>query len=73
MANQQERLLDYLKQHGYIFPLAAYMKLGIYRVADPVNKLREKGYRIRTDMTPVTNRFGEVTKVAKYVLVEKAK
>ena len=71
--SQPERLLGYLRKHHYIFPLVAIMKLGIYRVADPVAKLRQAGHDIRTDMTPVTNRYGEVTKVAKYVLVREAR
>jgi hypothetical protein len=70
---QPDRLLTYLRMHRYIFPLAAAMKLGIYRVADPVHKLRCKGYRIRTDMTAVTNRYGEVTLVAKYVYLGEPK
>lgn len=71
--SQTDRLMEYLREHRYIFPLAASVKLGIYRVADPVAKLRQAGHQIRTDMTPVTNRYGEVTKVAKYVLVKEAK
>ena len=63
----EDRLLDYLRKHRYIFPLAAIQKLGNTRLADTVHKLRRHGHNIRTDLTPVTNRYGVTTKVAKYV------
>ena len=69
----EDRLLDYLRKHRYIFPLAAIQKLGNTRLADTVHKLRRHGYNIRTDMVPLTNRWGDTCRVAKYVYLESPK
>jgi len=66
--NQQERLTKYLEKHGKIDPLKAWTKLGIYRLADSVFKLRKKGYKITTNDKKVKNKFKEICIVAEYKL-----
>jgi hypothetical protein len=67
MGNQQQRLLQYLKQQVTITPMQAWTMLGIYRLADTVYKLRGKGFVIDTDRIDVTNQFGEDCNVARYI------
>lgn len=67
MGNQEIRLLAYLKQHMTIQPMEAWAKLGIYRLAAVIHRLREAGFEIETDRINVTNRFGEDCNVARYI------
>ena len=66
MQSQNNRLLDYLKQHGSIDPLRAYEALGIYRLAARVNELRKMGEDIKTTRIKVHNRWNEEIWVALY-------
>ena len=65
---QQERLLELLRK-GPVTPLKAWVEAGIYRVADPVEKLRNKGYRIDTEMIDFTTSRGHEVRFAKYSLI----
>ena len=65
---QNERLLEYLKQHREIDPMTAWEKLGIYRLGARVFDLRKAGHDISSDRKAVENRFGEECKVALYRL-----
>jgi hypothetical protein len=67
---QTERLLDYLQKNKSIDPLAAWSKLGIYRLSDAILRLRKSGHKIRTDFIEVSNMYNEMCRVAKYVLEE---
>ena len=66
MQSQNDRLLDYLKQHGSIDPLRAFEILGIYRLAARVNELRKLGENIKTTRIKVHNRWSEEIYVALY-------
>mgnify|MGYP006296565215 CR=1 FL=1 len=66
MQSQNNRLLDYLKQHGSIDPLRAWEILGIYRLAARVNELRKLGEDIKTTRIKVHNRWSEEICVALY-------
>lgn len=71
-ATQAARLLDHLAAGKTINPLEAWLKLGIYRLADTVFQLRERGYPVRTRIKPMQNRFGEPCRVAEYHLPREA-
>ena len=62
--SQTTDLLAYFKEHKTILPHEAQTKLGIYRVADTVHKLR-RTHLIETDMVEVRTRRGK-TRVAQY-------
>lgn len=64
---QQERLLEYLKRYGSINPIEALRDLGIYRLSAQIFVLRKLGYKIKTDIVDVHNRFSEVCHVANYI------
>jgi hypothetical protein len=66
--NQEERLLILLRQ-GPVSPLQAWIEMGIYRAADPVERLRKRGYSIDTKMKPFTTNRGYKVKFAEYWLI----
>jgi hypothetical protein len=70
--NQQERLLELLRD-GPVTPLQAWIESGIYRPADPVEKLRKKGYVIDTHMRKFTTHRGYEVEFAEYRLVAEPK
>lgn len=63
---QTDRVLDYLKQFGSITALEALRDLGIMHLSSRITELRQKGYPVERDMIEVKNRFGEITRVARY-------
>lgn len=65
---QDQRLLDYLKDHKHIDPLQAWQELGIYRLSACIHRLRGQGHNIISNRKTVNNRFGEKCRVAKYEL-----
>jgi hypothetical protein len=69
--DQQGRLLLYFKRYRHINPISSWSRLGIYRLADVVHKLRKKGYRIDTVDTAAKNCFGEPVEFATYVYFPK--
>ena len=70
MKSQNERLLEYLKDHGKITQFEAISELGILRLASRANDLKKSGVKIFSSMVKVTNRYGEICRVAEYRLVE---
>ena len=72
MKSQNERILKYLQTHKRgITQLQALEKLGVLRLSGRIYDLRDQGYEIATNIIEVPNRFGEISKVAEYRLVEK--
>ncbi len=65
---QQGRLLTYLREHKTIQPLVAWERLGIYRLAAVIHRLRKDGHDIVTEEIDVKNTFGERVRVARYRL-----
>ena len=65
---QNGRVLDYLRRNGSITALDAMNDLGVMRLASRVCELKEQGAQIETVMVEGVNRFGEVTKFARYYL-----
>jgi Helix-turn-helix domain len=66
--SQPERVLWWLRR-GPVRPLQMWVEEGIYRVADPVEKLRKKGYVIGTSMVAYTNSKGRRMEFAEYRLI----
>ena len=67
--NQQEALLELLRK-GPVTPLKAWCEAGIYRAADPVEKLRNRGFKIDTYIKPFTTARGVEVKFAEYHLIK---
>ncbi len=67
---QEERVLDYMKQFGYITSLDAFSDLGITRLSAKIFNLKKQGYEIIDEQMKAKNRFGETTYFKKYMLAE---
>ena len=64
---QIDRLLQYLREYGYITPLRALNELGIMRLSARIKELRQLGHHITTEFIEVRTRDGK-TRVAQYTL-----
>lgn len=70
--SQNDRILKYMKTHKKgITQLKALEKFGCLRLSGRIHDLRSMGYPIMTNIIEVPNRYGEVSRVAEYRLVEK--
>jgi hypothetical protein len=65
---QNERIIEYLNQHGRITQLEALQELGIMRLASRISDLKRLGYPIESEMLTVRNRFEEECHIKAYFL-----
>lgn len=65
---QNERIIEYLNQHGRITQLEALQELGIMRLASRISDLKRLGYPIDSKMETVKNRFKEDVHIKVYFL-----
>ena len=70
MNTQEQQILKLLRKR----PITTMdgMELGIMRTASRIHDLKKRGHQIISKRKTVTNRYGEKTKVAQYVLVNDA-
>lgn len=68
--SQCERIVEYMRKHGAITQMQAYLDIGCWRLASRICDLKKRGYLIRTETVYVKNRYGEKVPVAKYSLIE---
>lgn len=66
--SQQQQVLDYIERHGSITSREAMIELGVMRLASRVNDLRASGHKIITVMESNPNRYGVMTRYARYKL-----
>lgn len=70
--SQNEMILKYLMTHKRgITQLKALERFGCLRLSGRIHDLREQGYDIATNIIEVENRYGEISRVAEYRLVER--
>ncbi len=67
-ANQHQKILNYLRNHGEISQREAYF-MGIGRLASRIHDLKNQGHCIITEMREATNADGSKTHVAFYHLL----
>lgn len=74
-ATQCDKIVEYMKKHGSITQLDAFLDIGCWRLASRICDLRKQGYNIKRDMITVKNRDKEDVQVARYSLqdIEKEK
>ena len=65
---QCEKVLRHLKDVGSITSLTAMTEYGIFRLASRISDLKKQGYNISSVVTTGTNRYGEPTHFATYIL-----
>lgn len=68
--NQNQRILEYIKEHGSITPLEALQEKSVFRLASRISDLRKKGYNIVSEWVKVENKYGETCRVKRYSLGE---
>lgn len=68
--SQCDRIVEYMRKHGSITQLQAYLDIGCWRLASRISDLKRRGYAIRREMVSVKNRYGEKVPVARYSLEE---
>lgn len=68
--SQCEKIVEYMKKHGSITQMQAFVDIGCWRLASRINDLKKKGYAIKREMISVKNRYGEKVPIAKYSLME---
>lgn len=67
LSGHEQRVIDYITQHGGISSKEAMEELGDSRLASTVKRLRDKGHNIQTLRIDTINRFGEPTWYGRYV------
>ena len=67
---QNDRIIEYLKEHGSITHLSAEQHLGICRLASRISDLKRMGFVFETEWKEVQNRYGEKTRVKSYRFAE---
>ena len=66
---QIERIQKHLQTHkNGITLLEAIDRYGITRLASIICRLRKRGCNIKSELIAVTNRYGEVCYVSKYIM-----
>lgn len=65
---QVNRIAAYLTQYGSITALEALRDLGVMNLKGRIFEMRSDGYAIKTTWETVKNRWGEDSKIARYVL-----
>ena len=68
--NQAERILRHLKDYRTIEPMEALGQYGCYRLADVIYRLKKEGHNITTELVVAKNKYGELTRHAKYCFVK---
>jgi hypothetical protein len=65
---QNQRILDYIEEHGSITQKEADRFLGVTRLPSRIFDLKDQGYNIVGEWVKVKNRFGEPCRVKRYRL-----
>ena len=69
-STQREKVLNYIRQFGFITSWQAYQDLGVTQLASRLYELKEQGYVFAKTRLNTTNRLGEKTHYDEYRLVE---
>lgn len=66
----EQLVLRHLIDFGNITTWEAFQKYGNTRLSAYILILRKKGYDIQTEYVTTTNRYGNTSTYAKYILIE---
>ena len=67
--SQCDKILAYMQEVGSITPLDAIREFSCLRLGARIWDLKQKGYKIRTDIESAKNRYGETVHYARYTLL----
>ena len=70
MKSQEQKVLDYIREHGSITTNDAYRDLHITQLGTRIFNLRAQGYDIETTDEKYKNAQGQTIRWAKYILHE---
>lgn len=68
--NQENMILDYIKEHGCITTLQAVRELGILQAPARIWGLKRRGIPIATRKKEVVDRYGDTRRIVEYYLKE---
>lgn len=68
-----DRVLDYMRRKGSISQKEAADAFGCERLSGRIYDLKRMGYRIVTTFDTKPNRFGDMTRFARYYLITEEK
>ncbi len=68
--NQENRILEYLREHEYITALDAQKEFGIMRLSARIKDLQARGYSFKKETVTAKNRYGEQVRFTGYSLIE---
>lgn len=71
--SQCDKIVAYMRKHGSITQLQAYVDIGCIRLPSRIHDLKRRGYAIKTEMIKVKNREDEYVPIARYSLAEEEK
>lgn len=66
---QRDRVLQYIRDFGFITSWQAYADLGVTQLATRISELKEQGYEFGTTTKTKPNRYGDKTRYIEYGLV----
>ena len=66
--SQNQKVLQHMQKWGSITALDAVNCYGILRLSARIDDLKHMGHRISTQMESGENRYGEITRYARYRL-----
>ena len=66
--SQNDRIVNYMQEHGGITQIEALQHLGVLRLASRISDLRRCGVDITSEFVEVKNRYGEKSRVKRYRL-----
>lgn len=69
MGKQQQRVLDYMNEHGSITSMEAFWHLGTTRLSAVIFNLKKKGYNIKSVTESRKNRYNEPIYYSRYSMV----
>lgn len=68
LSKQEERIFNYMRVHGSINPLEAWVHCGVYRLASRICDLKRHGIPVKSVWINERNKFGEKVKIKRYML-----
>ena len=70
MGKQQERVLQYMNEHGSITSMEAFQYLGTTRLSAVIFCLKKKGVKIKSVTESFKNRYNEPVYYSRYSVVK---
>lgn len=65
---QKEKIINYMKEYGFLTSYEAYTELGITQFATRISELEDRGYKFKKEWTSRKNQNGETKDFKRYYL-----